>query len=329
MNHTKTDNTHERYNDSNDLFRVHRMATVNQHRQKVAVHEGLTVLKQRSRSFYVRFALSLFLTVIFILTWFLADEFVFSYYQIHQQLQYVHIPFSANQLAYNNESNYFSNLIIWILWFFAKFITAIIGSVLLIRLAKKLSFFKKRIQGWGKHTLAFVLSSMLIWSGLSVVQYISDDVRDQRHRQQFFQYQNHIEESTVYYALRNSDTPKTVQYYILAQTALLHDPSDLGIAKGYVEQLRIAEKNDPQFAQYGFSANQLWIMQQQVYGQSLTPFAQSVQSKAEQAEKNQHLLMNVTGILAMVSLILLAFYGLLFWRFKLRIERIQQHLSQS
>lgn len=328
MNQPQSETTIEkqRYHDSNDLFQVHRMATVNQHRQKIVVHEGLTVLKQRCRTFYWRFYTSLILMVMFALTWFLADEFIFSYYQIHQQLQYVHIPFSAN-LTNPDESNYFMNLIIWIFWFFAKFITAIIGSVLIIRIAKKINFFKKRIQGLVKHTVAFVLSSMLIWSGLSLVQYISDDVRDQRHRQQFFQYENHIEESTVHYAMTNSNTPKIVQHYIFAQTALLHQPSDLGIAKGYLEQLRLAEKNDPQFAQYGFSASQLWIMQKQVYGQSITPFAQSMQNKAEQAEKMQMLLQNSTAILTLISLFFMALYGLLLWRFKLRIARIEQTLS--
>jgi hypothetical protein len=39
------------------------------------------------------------------------------------------------------------------------------------------------------------------------------------------------------------------------------------------------ERQDPHFMEYGFKPEQLWIMQQQLYGKAVTPLAQSVQNK--------------------------------------------------
>src|SRR5690606_40951951 len=72
---------------------------------------------------------------------------------------------------------------------------------------------------------------------------------------------------------------------ILAQTALLHKPQDLSAAKPYVFNLVEAEKQDAKFEQYGFKPEQLWTMQQQIYGQAMTPVAKSVNTQVQQANQ--------------------------------------------
>ena len=96
--------------------------------------------------------------------------------------------------------------------------------------------------------------------------------------------------------------------YLLAQTALLHKPQDLSAAKPYVLNLVEAEKQDPKFEQYGFKPEQIWTMQQQVYGQAMTPVAKSVNTQVQQADQLSQItnlvIIGVAILSALLSLIL-------------------------
>ncbi len=98
-------------------------------------------------------------------------------------------------------------------------------------------------------------------------------------------YEKHIQESELARYLQNADMAAPVKAYLLAQTALMHHPADKDAAIPQVLTLVKAEQQDPQFLQYGFKPEQLWTMQQQVYGKALTPMAQSVQKQVQQAQQ--------------------------------------------
>ena len=65
-----------------------------------------------------------------------------------------------------------------------------------------------------------------------------------------------------------------------------HKPVDRNTANIYVNQLISAEKSNPvQFKQYDFKPEQLWVMQQQLYGKSITSITQPLDIRAQQAER--------------------------------------------
>lgn len=88
---------------------------------------------------------------------------------------------------------------------------------------------------------------------------------------------------------------------MLAQVALLHQPIDRKTANVYVNQLIVAEKNNPiQFKQYDFKPEQLWVMQQQLYGKSITSITQPLDSRAQQAERFQIVNVILLGLIVLV-----------------------------
>ena len=118
-----------------------------------------------------------------------------------------------------------------------------------------------------------------------------------------------------------------VKAYLLAQTALMHHPADKDAAIPQVLTLVKAEQQDPQFLHYGFKPEQLWTMQQQVYGKALTPMAQSVHKQVQQAQQLNTLVYYMNLAVMALMLILSAVLWFLSRHLQQRILRIQQQLE--
>ena len=115
--------------------------------------------------------------------------------------------------------------------------------------------------------------------------------------------------------------------YLLAQTALLHHPADRAAAIPQVQALIQAEKNDPQFLEYGFKPEQLWTMQHQLFQKTMTPMAQSVSKQAAQAELlNSTLRWVLMFVIALATLLSLILYALA-RQIKNRTVRIEQRIQ--
>ena len=180
--------------------------------------------------------------------------------------------------------DYFFALLSWFGWLILKIFASFIGAFFLVGLLKKFGFFYVRFQSFILKFVGWLISFIVIWSGLTYWQY---DLRNDREDvyQQVVYYDSNINDSEVARYLVDSDIASPVKSYLLAQTALLHKPVDLSAARPYVAQVVEAERQDNKFEQYGFKPEQIWTMQQQVYGKSLTPLAQSVDRQAQQAEQ--------------------------------------------
>lgn len=71
-----------------------------------------------------------------------------------------------------------------------------IGAFLLLSWMKKFKFFQQRFQAWTQRILAWIIAFILLWSGLSYIQYDWKDETKQAY-QQWMSYQNNIVESQI------------------------------------------------------------------------------------------------------------------------------------
>ena len=115
---------------------------------------------------------------------------------------------------------------------------------------------------------------------------------------------------------------------MLAQVALLHQPVDRKTANVYVNQLIFAEKNNPvQFKEYDFKPEQLWVMQQQLYGKSITALTQPLDLRAQQAERVSQIVNVVLWGMIFLVAALSAILYILAKHLKNRRVRITQKLD--
>ncbi|WP_374804659.1 hypothetical protein [Acinetobacter sp. c3-l95] len=309
-----------------DLGSIQRTAIVNQHKQKIAVHEGLMQLKTRQQRLVWGQWLAGVALLCLVVFYFAVPNMIYAYFDL-PTVQALHIPVTTPELLDLQQPNYVNNFFSWLLWFSFKLFGSIIGAVILIKILKKLRFFQKKIVGFFKHILAFLLSMMLIWSAMTSVQYFSKDYQAERKAQQYYAYQNNIQESQIYQKIQQNQIEKLPQAYVLAQVAVLHQPLDKAVATAYLQQLQQAEQQGGDFYQYGFQAEKIWQMQKQVYGSAVTPLAQSIDVKAQRADKILSMVQIVMGLMMAIVLALTALYWLLARQFSNRIKRIEQILK--
>ena len=259
---------------------------------------------------------------------FFAQDVVYSFFGLSMSVQQLHVPMSldADLAQLNDHSDYFFNLIAWFGWLFLKLIVSFIAAFIVLRILKKFRYFARRFQSFILRFVAWLIAFILLWTGLTAWQY--DMKNDQRERmQEAVYYQRSIQESEIAQALVDSSAPNTVKNYVLAQTALLQKKPDLATAKAYVAQLIDAEQREPQFAQYGFQAEQLWTMQQQVYAKSLTPMANSVMPQAKQAETITQLVYWATIAVCIALALLSGLLWVLSHFMQAKLNRIGQRLQ--
>ncbi|OEC84662.1 hypothetical protein [Acinetobacter sp. YK3] len=290
--------------------------------------QRLDVLKKRQRHLMIWFFLTSTLVVVTIASLFFQKEFIYRFFDLSMQVQALDLPYHVQELIpFKQPVDYFFNLLSWFGWLFLKIFVSFLGAFFLVSWAKKIKFFQQRFQAWTQRFLAWIISFILLWSGLSYIQYDWKDETKQAY-QQWMSYQNNIVESQIAQDLQQADISSTEKAYVLAQVALLHQPVDRKTANIYVNQLIDVEKNDPLlFKKYDFKPEQLWVMQQQLYGKSITALTQPLDLRAQQAERVSHI---VTVILWGIVILVLALSAVLYVlakHLKNRRNRISQKLE--
>lgn len=292
------------------------------------IDQRLDVLKKRQRNLMIWFFLTSTLAVIIIASLFLQKEFIYRFFDLSVHVQALDLPYHVQELVpFKQPVDYFFNLLSWFGWLFLKIFVSFIGAFLLVSWMKKFKFFQQRFQAWTQRILAWVISFILLWSGLSYIQYDWKDETKQAY-QQWMSYENNIVESQIAQDLKQANISSTEKAYVLAQVALLHQPVDRKTANVYVNQLIFAEKNNPvQFKEYDFKPEQLWVMQQQLYGKSITALTQPLDLRAQQAERVSQIVNVVLWGMIFLVAALSAILYILAKHLKNRRVRITQKLD--
>ncbi len=257
----------------------------------------------------------------------LQQDLVYSFYGLAQQLQQLHVPVSVDPQIFSAQvgaPDYFFALFAWFAWLCLKITLSFCGAFLLIYLLKKIRFFYQYFFSFVKKFVAWLLAFILIWSGLSYVQSANQDQSEAD--QALTAYQSNLNDSQLAQLTEAADMPMAVKAYLLAQTALLHRPVDVAAATPYADYLIAVERSDKKFSRYGFQPEQLWSIQQQIYGQAMTPSTQALAPTVTHAqsvsERIQWLLVVVLMLIGIMTLILFSLAHYL----KSRAIRIEQRL---
>ncbi|MGV0885559.1 hypothetical protein V6760_01650 [Acinetobacter venetianus] len=292
------------------------------------IDQRLVVLKKRQRHLMIWFFLSSVLVLMTITALFFQKEFVYRFFDLSMHVQTLDLPYHVQDLIpFKQPVDYFFNLLSWFGWLFIKIFVAFIGAFLLLRWAKKLNFFRQRFQAWTLRVVAWIIAFTLLWSGMSYIQYDWQDETEKAY-QQWMSYKNNIIESQIVQDLNQSNASATEKAYVLAQVALLHDPIDRKTANIYVNQLINAERNNPaQFQKYDFKPEQLWVMQQQLYGKSITLMTQPLDLRAQQAERIAQIVNVVLWGLLLVTIAISMVLYFLASHLKSRRNRIAHQLD--
>lgn len=292
------------------------------------IDQRLVVLKKRQRHLMIWFFLSSALVLMIITALFFQKEFVYRFFDLSMHVQTLDLPYHVQDLIpFKQPVDYFFNLLSWFGWLFIKIFVAFIGAFLLLRWAKKLNFFRQRFQAWTLRVVAWIIAFTLLWSGMSYIQYDWQDETEKAY-QQWMSYKNNIIESQIAQDLNQSNASATEKAYVLAQVALLHDPIDRKTANIFVNQLINAERNNPaQFQKYDFKPEQLWVMQQQLYGKSITLMTQPLDLRAQQAERIAQIVNVVLWGLLLVTIAISMVLYFLASHLKSRRNRIAHQLD--
>ena len=292
------------------------------------IDQRLDILKKRQRHLMIWFFLTSTFGVVIIASLFLQKEFIYRFFDLSVHVQALDLPYHVQELVpFKQPVDYFFNLLSWFGWLFLKILVSFIGAFLLISWMKKFKFFQQRFQAWTQRILAWIIAFILLWSGLSYIQYDWKDETKQAY-QQWMSYQNNIVESQIAQYLQQANISSTEKAYVLAQVALLHQPVDRKTANVYVNQLIFAEKNNPvQFKEYDFKPEQLWVMQQQLYGKSITALTQPLDLRAQQAERVSQIVNVVLWGMIFLVAALSAILYILAKHLKNRRVRITQKLD--
>lgn len=294
------------------------------------IDQRLDVLKKRQRHLMIWFILTCTLVVVTVASLVWQKEFIYRFFDLSTHVQALDLPYHVQELVpFKQPVDYFFNLLSWFGWLFLKIFVSLIGAFVLVGWVKKFKFFQQRFQAWSQRILAWVIAFILLWSGLSYLQYNWKDETEQAY-QQWMSYQNNIIESQIAQDLQQANISANEKAYVLAQVALLHQPVDRNTANIYVNQLISSEKSNPvQFKQYDFKPEQLWIMQQQLYGKSITSITQPLDIRAQQAERISQIVKLISWGLIVLAVALSTVLYVLAKNFKNRRVRIIQKLDAS
>ena len=189
------------------------------------IDQRLDALKKRQRHLMIWFVLACTLVVITVASLFLQKEFIYRFFDLSTHVQALDLPYHVQELVpFKQPVDYFFNLLSWLGWLFLKILVSFIGAFLLLSWMKKFKFFQQRFQAWTQRILAWIIAFILLWSGLSYIQYDWKDETKQAY-QQWMSYQNNIVESQIAQDLQQANISSTEKAYVLAQVALLHQNS--------------------------------------------------------------------------------------------------------
>lgn len=273
-------------------------------------YRRLQRLKRRqSRSFWIMLS-SVLLLLLCIAAALFQQQLVYSFFDLRPQLTQLHLPVSV-EVTLNHIApvdDYFARGMSWVGWLLLKIVLSIIAATMFMRLIRSQLANIKRFKRYLSKLLLWCLAFVMLFSGMSIWQ----EQRDQRLQQPYQQlmaYDQQILDSPLAQYLTQSQQPEAMQAYLLAQTALLHQPKDQIAAKYYADRLRQAEGSGVDFNALGLDSQTLWSIQDQVYGKSLTPLAEQVALKVQQAQHvSKVLAWLLYGLMLMLVLTLLISY---------------------
>ena len=292
------------------------------------IEHGLKILQHRKRNLMVSAVVLSSVGIASLVSVFFQQELVFNLFGVAQQVHQLHLPYILDQQLreYIHQPDYLMNALSWFGWLILKLIVSFIGAFIIVGVLKKIRFFKVRFQSFILKFVAWLLSLIVLWSGLTYVQYDLKDDED-KELKSFIKYDQNIQQSDIYQYLQRSDAPETVQSYLLAQTALMHKPVDKVVATVYAEKLIKAEQSDSRFLEYGFKPEQLWTIQHQVFNRALSPIAQGVEAQVGRASFWSNI---VEKALWGISALSLFFSLMIYWvasRIAKRLHRIGHRIG--
>lgn len=291
------------------------------------IESGVVALKKRQRNVMLLCISSTTVFLTSVVALFLQHDFVYSFFGVTTELKQLHMPISIDShlAALGQRSDYFTSLLSWFGWLILKLFVSFVGAFFVIHFLKKIRFFYIRFQSFILKFVGWLIAFIVLWSGLTYLQYdLKHDENDAYAKA--IQYDKNIQQSELAQYLQQADLDEPVKAYLLAQTALLHKPADKDAAIPQVLALVKAEKSDPHFIEYGFKPEQLWTMQHQLYGKTLTPMAESVSRQVDQAAQMSAFVKILIIAVLIVSAVMSLILFLLAQHLKGRALRVEQRL---
>lgn len=293
------------------------------------IEQGVGVLKKRQHRLMLLGVTASTLAIVSMLGLFLHQELVYGFFGLSTEIQQLHLPVSvdANLASMGDSPDYFLSLLSWFGWLILKLFASFIGAFFVVHFLKKIRYFYVKFQSFVQKFVGWLIAFILIWAGLTYWQHDLQGDHDDAYQQVVY-YDSNINDSEVArYLADANDMAAPIKSYLLAQTALLHQPADLSAARPHVLRLINAEQNDQAFEEYGFKPEQLWSMQQQVYGKSMTPLAESLNSQVQQANRVTELVQILIWAMLAASAVFSLILFLLAQAIKKRSLRIEQRLN--
>lgn len=268
-------------------------------------YRRLKKLKRRqNRSFWIMLS-TVLLLLLSIAAVFFQQDMVYAFFDLSPQLNQLHLPLSVEVSLSNFAAaeDYFSRLMTWTGWLLLKIVLGIVSATVFMRLIRAQLVGIKRFKRYLTKLMLWCLAFVMVFSGLSLWQQQRAQHMAQPY-QQLMAYDQQILDSPLAQYLSKSQQSDAMQAYLLAQTALLHQPRDRNAAQYYADRLLQAEKSGVDFNALGIDGQTLWSIQHQVYGKSLTPMAEQVEKQVQQAQR-------VSVVVARSLYILIAIFTLI------------------
>lgn len=291
------------------------------------LQQGLTLLQKRQRRLAFLALLSSTVGIVSLITAFMQQDIVLGLFGLSLDIQQLHIPYAVDEQLreFIHHPDYLMNAFSWLAWLLLKVVISFIGAFFIVGFLKRFKYFLFKFQSFVLKFVAWLLAFIVLWSGVTYVQYdLKDDEKSETAS--FIQYDQSIQQSEIYAYLQQTDTPDAVKNYLLAQTALLHKPEDKTIAKVYAEKLLNDEKIDPRFQEYGFKSEQIWAIQHQVYDHSVSNIAKTVDPQINKAVFWSNITQNILWVITALSLFISLLIYFLAHRIKQRLIRIDQQI---
>jgi len=291
------------------------------------LQQGLTLLQKRQRRLAFLALLSSTVGIVSLITAFMQQDIVLGLFGLSLDIQQLHIPYAVDEQLreFIHHPDYLMNAFSWLAWLLLKVVVSFIGAFFIVGFLKRFKYFLFKFQSFVLKFVAWLLAFIVLWSGVTYVQYdLKDDEKSETAS--FIQYDQSIQQSEIYAYLQQTDTPDAVKDYLLVQTALLHKPEDKTIAKVYAEKLLNDEKIDPRFQEYGFKSEQIWAIQHQVYGHSVSNIAKTVDPQINKAVFWSNIAQNILWVITALSLFISLLIYFLAHRIKQRLIRIDQQI---
>ena len=297
--------------------------------QPLEIEQGVIALNKRQQRLTLMALTSLTICIASVIGLFVEQDFVYGFFGLTTEIQQLHLPVTVDQnlSKLGDSPDYFMALLGWFGWLILKIFSAFIGAFFILSFLKKFRYFTQRFQSLVLRFVGWLIAFILIWTGLSIWQHDLQD-KNKDNLAKVVYYDTNINDSEIAHYLRDAKLAAPIKSYLLAQTALLHAPQDLAAARPHLLKLIDAEKNDPEFDQYGFKAEQLWAMQQQIYAKTLTATAAAVEPQQKQAEQMSDVIRILVAGMVLVTAVLSIILFLLANMLKSRSVRIEQRIRE-